>query len=559
MKLCFRQFLNCLDLDLASYPHLGEVQSVRCSALRRSIVKKYIDNVSPDANTVALNLFLRANNSCRDWKLESSSLLDDHLIGEFREELYRFWWKSGDESLCSSVHDLYRYGRTGPGSTLGANGTDYYSKLFSSKLTTTSKYLYDIYRQHAKFSPITDHAEKARFSDYGGYSVVEGNHLHFVPKANNVSRVICVEPSLNLFFQMGFRHILESRLRQIYDIDLSTQPGKNRELALLGSLDGHLSTIDLSSASDSVSLKMLSEFFPKSWVDIMKQLRSRTVRLPDGRSEELFMVSSMGNAFTFPLETIIFRAVLSAAARVNGLPVDRGTLGVFGDDIICPSFLTSKVLRLLKLLGFSVNIDKTFVEGPFRESCGHDYFNGHDVRGVYIRKLSTQQDRYVAINLLNAWSAKSNIPLPNAVQYLMSTVTRNYIPPAESFDAGILVPESFLIRKVFDANGSILYRPFRPRPTVLRINSVTHRVSGFKSKSLSWNPFGLLESFLRGYVRDSVIPVRSDWVTYSSKRNVTPNWDYIPMASTLGGVLNPFKLDSVKQQWYTAVYVNFFT
>lgn len=556
MKHYFRQLQLCLALDLNLYSPTNELQSVRVKALESNIFKKYLDNVSSSADTLALEKFEQANLACRDWKLSCSTMLDEYLIGEFRNEIYRFWYKSGISSICDSLSSLYEYGKTGPGASLGAMGNDYYSKLFSSRVTTTSKFLYMLYRQGTFSSPFSDCAEKARVSDFGAYRTVVGSQLCFVPKRDDISRVICVEPSLNMFFQMGFKHILEQRLREVYKIDLSTQPDRNRDLAHEGSIDGQITTIDLSSASDSISLKMLENCFPKYWVTIMKALRSEKVLLPDGRIEELFMVSSMGNAFTFPLETIIFRAVLSAAVRVHGLYINPKSLAVFGDDIACPQEITGKVIRLLNLLGFRVNADKTFVEGPFRESCGHDYFCGHDVRPVFIKSLTSQQDRYIAINLLNAWTAKTGIPLVNSVTYLISTVRERFVPPSENIDAGILVPSGFLERKIYDTNGSVTYRAYRARPILLRVNPETRRISGFKSRRLKFNLSGLIESFLRGHIRDSTIPVRNRWVVYSTKRCVTPNWDYIPTSSTLGGLLNPSKVLLVKQRWNYAVYLN---
>lgn len=558
MKVSFRHFLHCLDLDLESFEARSELTAFRISALRDAVVKKYVDQKSEKADSIALERFVASNFACSLWSLESSSLMDDHLIGEFRDELYRFWWRTYKDGLIPSMSGVFQYGRTGPGSSIGANGTDYYSKLFSSTLTSTSRYLYDEYRRNADRLPIFRHAEMARASDYGELRVVEGNRLSFVPKTNDVSRTICTEPTLNMFFQMGIGEYLTRRLKQFYGIDLSTQPDRNRELALRGSVYGDLSTIDLSSASDSVSQLMLKEFLPRDWYNYLQLARSPYCTLPNGRTLELHMVSSMGNAFTFPLQTIIFRAVLSAAVRVDGRRIKRSDLAVFGDDIICPVSISGKVIRLLNILGFAVNKDKTFVEGPFRESCGHDYLNGHDVRPVYIKSLSTQQDRYIAINLLNAWSTKSGVPLASTVRYLCDTVTWNLVPPSESLDSGILAPSGFLTKTRRDSNASIKYRAFRARPVLLRVDPKTLHISGYKSRKLSRNPAGLLESFLRGYIRDHVIPVRSDWVTYSSKWCVTPNWDYIPAASALGSVLNYLKFDVVKRQWNTAVYLNLF-
>lgn len=538
MKKYFRHLQDHLELDLASYTARTDLQHFRVEAFKANVFKKYLDNVSPQADALALEKFEQANEACRTWELVCDSMLDEYLIGEFRKEIYQFWYHTGVDGLASSVFDFYEFAKVGPGSVIGANGFDHYSKLYASQLTVTSNYLYQVYRRCADNGPITHLAEKARFADYGPPRVTVGSRLVFVPKRDDISRTICIEPNLNMFFQKGFEHILLSRLEQVYKIRLASQQDKNRLLAKIGSIDGSYSTIDLSSASDSISIRMLEATFPKPWVDLLKQLRSPKVLLPDGRTLDLYMISSMGNATTFPLETIIFRAVVAACLTIHNCKTVRSKVAVFGDDIIVPTEIYPKVIRLLHLLGFTVNSSKTFVEGPFRESCGHDYYLGHDVRPVFIKRLRSVQDRYVAINLLIAWSAKCNVPLHNAVRYLLSTVEKRYIPPNENFDAGILIPYNCLKKVSFDQNGSNKYRASRPILIPLRINCEKRILRGPKSKKLTWNPAGILDTFLRGYVKDYLIPVRQDRVRYSTKTGITPYWDYLPADSSLGGVLN---------------------
>jgi hypothetical protein len=84
----------------------------------------------------------------------------------------------------------------------------------------------------------------------------------------------------------------------------------------------------------------------------------------------------MGNGFCFPLETLIFASLCAVSYDELRLKPD---FKVYGDDIIVRKSCAARVLELLTICGFKANTDKTFLEGPFRESCGAD-FEGEDVR-----------------------------------------------------------------------------------------------------------------------------------------------------------------------------------
>ena len=259
-------------------------------------------------------------------------------------------------------------------------------------------------------------------------------------------RSICTEPTVNMWFQLGLGNYLRIGLKKTFGIDLENQQQKNRDLARLGSETGDLATLDLESASDSISLGLLRRFFPRSFVSMVELYRSAQVELPDGNIEELHMVSGMGNGFTFPLQTLVFCCVVKACYTWHGIPCRRngGNWGVFGDDIIVEKATSRDVARLLSLLGCTVNTTKSFVEGPFRESCGGDYHLGVDVRGVYLKSLRTPQSLAIAINTLNRWSARHGIPIPRTVQTLLCHMGPYHtVPYCESDDAGVKVPRRF--------------------------------------------------------------------------------------------------------------------
>jgi hypothetical protein len=541
----------CSSAEIAPDASYKQVAS---SGLLRSLLKKWTFENTDKADLLAKEKFLTFNKKCKDWSLRLEWWSDELLFEYFLDEVYRFLHPGG-QMLFTSYYHLIEAGRTGPGSSLLANGQSMYAKLFSSKLTSTSEDLYLMYSAYVRLFPEWSNAEIIRSLNYGEPSYVNSSRSSFVPKSQDISRMICTEPNLNMYFQLGLGALLERRLRESFNLDLATQPFFNQQLARQGSIDGQFSTIDLSSASDSISLGMCKRIFPAWFFETLLELRS-TSTLLDGVVVPLDMVSTMGNGFTFPLQTIIFSCLIRAAYRACGIHVyDKGTRnwGCFGDDLIVDKRAYRSVVRLLDILGFSVNSSKTFPEGYFKESCGADWFLGQPVRGVYIRKLRSPQDIFVSINLLNEWTALTGISLNCAISYLMSGLTKKdrsfLVPFDENNDSGIRVPSSFLPSKRRDRNGSYIYRVYRPVRTVIRIgNGTIHVPRG--CKNLIYNPSGLLIAFLRGEVISGMITVRQSRTLYRSKRRCTPFWDYLP-ASTLR---NGCKVDWMR--WETALLCN---
>lgn len=528
-----------------------------CWSIAKSFLKKFKVANSAELDSKALLKFLHVNSRCKNWTLQLTSSWDETLVGEVRRALYDFFHVDG-LPIGDNFWDCFHHGKTGPGASIGARGGDFYSKMFSSPLTCTRQSLYLAYRNYIRNFPEWSNAEIIRQEHYGSPIVVEGNRLSFVPKNDQISRTICVEPSLNMFAQLGYGHMIERRLLSAWGINLADQPFKNRELARIGSLGHGLVTIDLVSASDSMSLGMLEHFLPKHVFGMLKMLRSPSCQIPGLGQVELSMVSTMGNGFTFPLQTTLFSAIVLAAFRARGIKprfprgTDYGNWGVFGDDIICPTEVVQDVFRLLALLGFEVNKDKTFVEGPFRESCGADYFRGLNLRGVYVKSIQTQQDRVAVVNQLNLFSTRTGIPLPRTVQRLMRTIRYLPVPRWENDSSGVKVPLSLVQGKlpVSKDTGSILYRRYEPVGSKIRV--LEGKVITPKGKKLLiYNPSGLLVSFLQRSINASTIGVRQDPVRYRQKLGVAPYWDATPTVHPLTGWF-PW------QRWNTAVYLNLY-
>lgn len=210
--------------------------------------------------------------------------------------------------------------------------------------------------------------------------LVSYNKISFVPKTAKTFRTIAVEPLLNGFVEKGVDQYMRECLAR-NGLDLSYQE-PNQFMALQGSRGGFnpYATIDLSSASDSVSTELVRELLPPAWFDFLNQIRSPSYMLDQCKPVSYEKFVSMGNGFCFPLETLIFAALARSVHMVYSNPVD---LRVYGDDIIVRQSMAAVVIEILDYCGFKTNTDKTFIFGPFRESCGADWYEGQDVRPVY--------------------------------------------------------------------------------------------------------------------------------------------------------------------------------
>ena len=69
---------------------------------------------------------------------------------------------------------------------------------------------------------------------------------------------------------------------------------------------------------------------------------------------------------------------------------------VYGDDLIIPVDCVHTVVDLLERYGARVGLSKSFWSGKFRESCGKEYYAGHDVSIVKVRNIFPSHRQQVA-------------------------------------------------------------------------------------------------------------------------------------------------------------------
>lgn len=214
--------------------------------------------------------------------------------------------------------------------------------------------------------------------------VLTNDRLDFVPKNAKTDRGITVGGSLNTMVQLALGEHMRNRMLA-FGIDLSDQ-SKNQKLAKEGSLSGCYATLDLKAASDTISTEVVFSLLPIDWALALDVSRSAKVDYK-GRTHRLEKFSSMGNGFTFPLESLIFWALSSSAS-------EDGFASVYGDDIIVRTSDVPAVKNVLHVYGFTLNMSKSYWSGPFRESCGADFIRGFPVRPFYQKDLVSQSSLF---------------------------------------------------------------------------------------------------------------------------------------------------------------------
>lgn len=265
------------------------------------------------------------------------------------------------------------------------------------------------------------------FTDFRGYNfdnfkVVEHGVADKVPKNCKTDRIIDMQPSFLADCQQGIGRELRDLLYS-FGVDLSDQ-SVNQNLAFSAIVDD-LCTLDLKTASDTVALLTVPVLFPAAWSDFLLDMRtaSTVFRWDEKNSESkpitLEKFSAMGNAFTFELESTIFTAITSVISEAYGK--SRSTWSVYGDDIICHRDCSALLVKALSFFGFTLNVDKSFIDGRFFESCGVHFFDLENVTPAYQKEQVTIYDPITVIRLHNRiyrWGVRTkSIAKVSAVLY----------------------------------------------------------------------------------------------------------------------------------------------
>jgi len=258
-----------------------------------------------------------------------------------------------------------------------------------------------------------------------------------VPKSSVARRTITAEPMLYQFIQQGWNVALRDSIKKcsVLSSCLSlTDQSKNQKLALLGSLNGEYATIDLSSASDLLSLDLVKLVFASKPDFLRSAIECRSARCNVDKVNviEMQKFAGMGNALTFPVQSTVFAllaicGVLCTEGKDSSyVNVKRAAkrVRVYGDDIIVQTKHVSQVYKWLASFGLKVNQKKSFTTGNFRESCGVDAYRGVDVTPVYIRHwpLDTSGSPELVSSLVSSCNQLWMHGLHKAAKYLEHVV-----------------------------------------------------------------------------------------------------------------------------------------
>lgn len=413
---------------------------------------KNVDLPGNDAKSrkeLALNKFLEAEAYCQvtnlflnDW-IRSSGDLPRTVIGEAVNLAHSIL----GELDQTAFDDCMEHISFGPGMTFSSSSKSDASliKKIEGVQTATVEavpYMRLALRRNPSFLTWMDPKAK----------VIRGNRITTVPKSAEVDRTIAIEPSCNMFLQKGVDFYMRNRLAR-YGVDLTDQT-RGWPLARQGSIDGSYATIDLSSASDTISQAVVRHFLPSDWYTFLDDIRSKEYTLDKGETWSSYSkFSSMGNSFTFPLETLIFFSLARSAADLTG----GGEVVCYGDDIIVPQRAYLLTIECLNILGFIPNVNKSFGTGKFRETCGKDFMFGVDVRPVYVK--TNPRNEVEVYNLYNRFlNNRQGVPFLRVIAYLYSLVPNPAVQPqfyganedwfnwrpfeSSVYDAGFMVPES---------------------------------------------------------------------------------------------------------------------
>lgn len=345
-----------------------------------------------DLEQAALDRFWEAEELCRD---------TNHRFLLLRNELQKSGWLADDLSLVSRVRDavwevlgpltqrrldaLPARCRFGPGAS---------SQLSGRNVLLSRKYACGTHVT-PKLAPLLPCILGPHFAERQ-LQIVDESNVQFVPKNSKTHRTIAIEPHWNLYVQLGIGEMIRHSLNRL-GLCLNDQT-RNQNLASRAQYED-LATIDLSMASDTIALRVVEFLLPSDWYELLLMARTPKMKIK-GVSHSLEKFSSMGNGFTWELESLIFycAAAVACGRRVD----DIKQIGIYGDDIIIPRQYVPRLQRILTLFGFRMNAEKSFWQGRFFESCGSDYFDGRDVRPVFFKKDKYRDHNEAATHMANA-------------------------------------------------------------------------------------------------------------------------------------------------------------
>lgn len=374
------------------------------------LLRKFPDlPISVDRKKVAIEKFWESERECARANVRLDPYIHDRASEDCVPEISDYWDKVRRVvyriigGYPPDTIDL----RYGPGATFESRLLAV-SRATKPNLTIGDKFQQFVSTPSAScyhslvYSSAAGRALVRAYPYQSGPQFVRGNRFFTVPKDATTERGACAEPGVNVQVQLGLGRALRERLKR-FGLDLTTGQLRHGQMAR-EALSRDLVTIDLKSASDCMSKKLVQLLLPDGWYTAVNAARS-PLTLLEGKWVLLEKFSSMGNGFTFELETLLFYAMCLACADYS----DWADISVFGDDIIVPRSIARAVIAILAYAGFTTNARKTFTTGEFRESCGVDTFAGRDVRVFRWDSSPSGPLAWIAVHN-GMWRAIGDIP-----------------------------------------------------------------------------------------------------------------------------------------------------
>lgn len=420
------------EIDIEYAISSKEVFSEYITSAKKAILKKYKSSDQCDLSIPTLDAFLSNCARLREFSFSppNVSRIPINASLETRALLRARAFVSAVLGPFD-VEEWFLECKHGPGSTIGTRfATCNPEDKWSYPMTVTHSSL-PIFEEYLEFDKDLSNCIESfnKFSTKPKYNFVVGSRMTTVPKDDKKDRLIAVEPTVNMFLQQGLMAMMENRLSEIGH-DLSTTPLRHRQWTIESSITSDLATIDFSMASDSVLSEVVNYLLPPEWFHALSLVRCSESNVK-GEWVHLPMFSTMGNATTFPLETLVFLSIAYAVSfdytsPFSVLPdfseIKNWRWSVFGDDCILPTVYAHDFIRVARSLGFLVNEEKSFFtrDQCFRESCGVDAFDGRDIRPFYLKAPGgrTILDQLAWFNIV------TNLVLKKYIQYFGQT---NYV------------------------------------------------------------------------------------------------------------------------------------
>lgn len=328
-----------------------------------------------------------------------------------------------------------------------------------------------------------------------------------VPKTYSAPRLITVEPTSHQYLQQGLLRWLRDNFPWPLQHCINFHSQEPSRFAAKEASNGNgMSTVDLKSASDRLSCWTVERAFRKSPSLLCALYATRTYVVRDDTKSGVFpspfylkKFAGQGSAVTFPVQSMIYALCSIAAVIVENRwecsekNILRATklVRVFGDDIIIPSTALTSLSLIFNILQLKINVGKSHTQGSFRESCGGDYFQGIDVKPLYLRSLAQTTRASVVASHVDVSNNAYAMGLWNLSEYISMLIPqglRKFIP-ISTIPQPCLTWRTFMLGYVSDT---------------LRYNNTLHRyetkglcVHSKQGRTQREGPRELLDFFLR--------------------------------------------------------------